>query len=253
MAAEALRLMSLIIDARLRARLMGGVAFRLQSPTATRPPFAREYRDLDLIARDKDVPALRRMLELAGYLGDKLFNAIHGAQRMVYTAPDQRWSIDVVVDKLAMSHTLDLRNRLLTDGPTLDLADLLLTKLQIWETNRKDLVDMMCLLADHPFEAVGRPTASTTQQDPPTAIDLVRLRSVLGSDWGFWHTATRNLAAVAAVWAETPIPAARYPVAAQVTSLLSDLDAAPKTIGWKARARVGERVRWYETPEEPHH
>ncbi len=36
-------------------------------------------------------------------------------------------------------------------------------------------------------------------------------------------------------------------------ALLVAIDAAPKTLGWKARARVGERVRWYETPEEVRH
>ena len=32
------------------------------------------------------------------------------------------------------------------------------------------------------------------------------------------------------------------------------IEATPKSLRWKARARVGERVRWYEQPEEtPHH
>ena len=30
------------------------------------------------------------------------------------------------------------------------------------------------------------------------------------------------------------------------------LDDAPKSRRWKVRARVGERVRWYELPEETH-
>jgi len=28
------------------------------------------------------------------------------------------------------------------------------------------------------------------------------------------------------------------------------LDEAPKSLRWKLRARVGERVLWYELPEE---
>jgi hypothetical protein len=38
-----------------------------------------------------------------------------------------------------------------------------------------------------------------------------------------------------------------------VEALLRAIEAAPKSLGWKARARVGERVRWYETPEEVGH
>jgi hypothetical protein len=248
--AAALRLMGSVMDSRLRTRLMGGLAIRIQSPTATRPPYERTYRDFDLVAHGKDVSALRRLLETAGYIGDKLFNAIHGAQRLVYSAPDGRWSVDIVIDRLEMSHTIDLKDRLATDGPTLDLADLLLTKLQIWETNRKDLGDAICLLADHPLAAVGRISTTVGPNGTPAPIDLVRLRTVLGGDWGFCHTVERNLRAVAEQWASTPIPDPPYPVDGQVATLLADLAAAPKSLGWKARARVGERVRWYETPEE---
>ena len=81
-------------------------------------------------------------------------------------------------------------------------------------------------------------------------IDLIRLRSVLGGDWGFCHTVERNLGKVAEQWADAPIPDAPYPVDGQVATLLADLVAMPKSLGWKARARVGERVQWYETPEE---
>jgi len=241
--AEARRLMGLIVDQKLRVRLMGGLAIRIQSPSASRPPYERVYRDLDLVAHGKDVGALRRLLEGQGYVGDKLFNAIHGAQRLVYSAMDGRWTVDVVIDRLAMSHTIELKDRLAMPGPTLDLADLLLTKLQIWEINRKDLGDAICLLADHPLAAAGASSG-------PGAIDLARIRSVLGSDWGFCHTVERNLGRVAEQWAIAPVPDAPYPVDAQVVTLLAELASAPKSLGWKARARIGERVQWYETPEE---
>jgi hypothetical protein len=252
--AEARRLLGLVVNQGLRVRLMGGLAVRVQAPSASRPPYARLYRDLDLVSHGKDVAALRRLLESAGYVGDKLFNAIHGAQRLVYSAPQGRWSVDIVIDRLAMSHTLELKDRLTTDGPTLDLADLLLTKLQIWEINRKDLGDSICLLADHPLVAVGRVSAAESGAEGsngvPTPIDLIRLRSVLGADWGFCHTVERNLRAIADQWADSPIPDARYPVDGQVATLLADLATAPKSLGWRARARIGERVQWYETPEE---
>ena len=234
----------------LRVRLVGGLAIRIQSPNAARPPYERTYGDFDLVARGRDVAALRQLLERQGYVGDRLFNAIHGAQRLVYAASDGRWSVDIVIDRLAMSHTIELKDRLATDGPTLDLADLLLSKLQIWETNRKDLGDALCLLADHPLAPAGRLVASPDGDGSPGPIDLVRIRSVLAGDWGFCHTAERNLRAVAELWAQAPIPGAPYPVDAQAAALLGEIDAAPKSIGWKARARVGERVRWYEIPEE---
>ena len=150
--------------------------------------------------------------------------------------------MDVLIDELAMSHRLDLRGRLEGPGPTIPLADLLQTKLQIWQINRKDLGDALCLLAD---QALGA--------DDDGKISLDRIGAVLGSDWGFCHTAERNLGQIAELWKGEPAPDARFDVARQVETLLAAIAATPKTLGWKTRARVGERVRWYETPEEVRH
>jgi hypothetical protein len=40
-------------------------------------------------------------------------------------------------------------------------------------------------------------------------------------------------------------------VAERIGRLEEAIEQAPKSRGWKIRARVGERVRWYATPEEP--
>ena len=78
-----------------------------------RPPYERDYRDFDLVAHGRDVGSLRRLLESEGYVGEKLFNAIHGAQRLDLRPPATgAGTVDVVIDELAMSHTLDLRGRL---------------------------------------------------------------------------------------------------------------------------------------------
>jgi hypothetical protein len=38
----------------------------------------------------------------------------------------------------------------------------------------------------------------------------------------------------------------------QVRHFLGALEQVPKTTSWKLRAKVGERKRWYELPEETH-
>ncbi len=240
--AEAERLATAALAQRLPLRLMGGLGVWLRSPSVRRAPFAREYADLDFAAGSGARSAVKAFFEAQGYVPEKLFNALHGAQRLNYGAPDGRWTIDVIFDELTMSHRLDLHDRLASAEPTIPLADLLLTKLQIWEINRKDLGDGLCLLADHPLG----------ESDTDT-IDLRRLRAVLGSDWGFCHTVERNLRKVAELWTEQPAPGASYDVAAQIEALRAAIAGAPKSVAWKARARVGERVRWYETPEEVRH
>ena len=148
-----------------------------------------------------------------------------------------------------MSHRLDLRGRPAGPDPTVTLADLLLTKLQVWEINRKDLGDAVCLLADHVL-AEGRPADQTAGSD---AIEAGRIAAVLGVDWGFCHTVERNLASVAELWAVEPLAGAPFEVGSQVAALTAAIERAPKSLSWRARARVGERVRWYETPEEVRH
>jgi hypothetical protein len=240
---EAARLAGGIAEVGLELRLMGGMAVYLASPSVRRPPYARDYGDLDFAVSSRDKKAATGFLEAAGYVGEKMFNALHGAQRLNFGHPQGRWPIDVVVDEIRMSHRLDLRGRLGGSGLTLDLADLLLTKLQIWEINPKDLGDIVGLLVDHDIAA----------SDDPDVIDSRRLAAVTGADWGFAHTVERNLARAAEHGRALPVEGARHDLGSQVESLVQVIAAAPKSMSWKARARVGERVRWYETPEEVRH
>jgi len=76
---------------------------------------------------------------------------------------------------------------------------------------------------------------------------------VLGRDWGFHHTVERNLQKVGELWSREPLPAATHDVGAQVASLQRAIEDAPKSRAWRLRSRVGERIRWYETPEEVKH
>ena len=39
-------------------------------------------------------------------------------------------------------------------------------------------------------------------------------------------------------------------IKARLATLQAAMDAAPKTLGWRLRARVGKRVPWYEEVEE---
>ncbi len=244
--AEAERLTAAILAAGLRMRLMGGTAIWLTSPSVREPPFARPYADLDFAASSSDRKRVVPFFVGEGYVPERLFNAIHGAQRLNFAHPSGRWTVDVVYDELRMSHRIDLRGRLGLPGPTLDLADLLLTKLQIWEINVKDLRDAACLLGDHAL-------ADGTDVADPDTIDVGRILSLVTSDWGLCHTVERNLGRLEARARDWPMPSAPLAPAEQARTLLDRIAGAPKTRGWRARARVGERVRWYETPEDVRH
>jgi hypothetical protein len=175
---------------------------------------------------------------------DRRFNNLNGDRQMYFNAPSGR-PVDVMVDRLTMCHTLDFRPSFGRLPFTVDSVDVLLSKLQIVELNEKDARDTVHLLAGLP---VG--------EGAPPAIDTGRFGKVLATDWGWWRTVTGNLAKLPALLAENPglaPPAPRCDPLAQARQLLEIAEAAPKGVKWKLRANVGDRVRWYELPEEVAH
>jgi hypothetical protein len=145
-----------------------------------------------------------------------------------------------------MCHTLDFRPSFSSASQTLDPADLLLSKLQIVELNAKDAHDICHLLSGL---RIGRDSARP-------AIDPDRFGAVLASDWGWWRTVTSNLAKLPDLLSSQPHlapPHPRFDVLTQAKQLQEVADAVPKGIKWKLRANVGDRVRWYEVPEEVDH
>jgi hypothetical protein len=242
---EGLRLTAAASEAGLGLRLMGGLAVWVVSPSVRVAPFARDYGDLDFAVRGRDGRAVTPFLVGEGYVAERMFNSIHGAQRLNFGHPDGLWTIDVIIDALRMSHVIDLKGRLEPGPPTIDLADLLLTKLQVWEINAKDLADITCLLADRPLSDDGSADGEE--------IDLARILSLTGADWGICHTLERNLREVATYASDRRPHGAAFDPVVQAQALLAAIAAGRKSVAWRVRARIGERVRWYEVPEEVRH
>jgi len=226
-------------------KLLGGQAVRVLCPGY--PNRARNDQDMDFAcvsSRTKDVIAF---FSETGFLGDQRFNLLHGDRQMYFTTADGKTSVDVIMDKLNMCHVLEFKDRIDRMPDTLDVADLLLTKLQIVELNRKDVHDLV-----HLFSAF-----LVKDGDEPGTIGTGRIGKIVGEDWGWWRTVTMNLDKVAEL-AEGEhrdlVPEARtYDPAEQARGLRAFCDACPKTMKWKLRAKVGDRVQWYELPEEVGH
>jgi hypothetical protein len=226
-------------------RLMGGVAIWMRACAPARAALGRDYPDIDLAAHKRQSRALRSLLEDLGYDPERVFNATHGARRLLYHSPDRSWHVDVFLDAFEMSHTLDLGARLEAEPLTLAAAELLLTKLQIAEINAKDLSDAAMLLWDH------EPVSGASADDGPCLLNLARLAGVCGDDWGLFTTVTDNLAACADHLADLSIGASDATrIADRIGLIQQALDDAPKSLPWRVRAKVGRRARWYEVPEE---
>jgi hypothetical protein len=53
--------------------------------------------------------------------------------------------------------------------------------------------------------------------------------------------------------ARPAIEGGRYDARSQLQVLGEAATSAPKSRGWKMRAKIGERKRWYDVPEETPH
>ncbi len=238
---EARRLHGLAEAAGITARLLGGAAVAISAPTPLPEPLRRRYKDLDYVVRRADAARWRDLLTGHGYAADTQFNALHGAQRLLHYDPAHQRQVDTFVSSFAMCHLLDLEEQLPAGSATLAPADLLLTKLQIYQVNDKDLIDAIALLLTHPVTAGDSP-----------GIDTRRLAKITGSDWGWHTTLTDNLAKVAARLPSAGLsPDQACLVAGRIEQIATTLANAPKSLKWRARAKVGRRVPWYDLPEEP--
>jgi hypothetical protein len=83
-------------------------------------------------------------------------------------------------------------------------------------------------------------------------INIDRVAMVCGKDWGWWRTLTMNLDKVrqmAEHYKELTVEEKRR-VADQVGRALDRIEAEPKSMSWKLRARVGDRKKWYRDVDE---
>jgi hypothetical protein len=228
---EALALMTAAAQQGILLRVLGGAAVAIRCPSSAQPPLARAYKDVDLAGTDRQNRQIQNFLRSMGYRGDDQFNALQGSERLLFWDDTNGRQLDVFLDKIKMCHQLPLRDRLAVDDITLAPVDLLLTKLQVVQTNERDLKDSAALILD-------------------CEIDADRLAKLLGSDWGWWRTATEVLGKVDAYVAAQVDFARRDEARAKIARLRQSIDAQPKSMGWRARARIGDRIRWYELPEE---
>ncbi len=174
------------------------------------------------------------------YVPDREFNMFHGDRRLCFRDEESQRQVDVFIDEANLCHRIDLRNRLQAVPLTLSLADLTVLKLQVVETNEKDYLDLCAIFADHDLTA------------DDSGINLPYIAALTGSDWGLWRTLGMIAENTEQFALGLPAFEAKERVADRLRRLRAELDSVSKSRAWKLRARIGERKRWYELPEEIH-
>jgi hypothetical protein len=240
---EALRLVELAASRGVPLRVIGGVAVALHAQGELHPALRRSYGDIDLVAPRKGD---RRTLELlvdAGYESNERFNSMSGVHdRLVAYDTVHRRQLDVFVGAFKMCHVVPF-DRFDADSPTVPLAELLLTKLQIVRLNAKDVQDVAAILLEHP---VG-------EHDQET-VNGARVAQLCAADWGLWRTTRGSIESLGEAFARLPLEdTERQLLQERLAALWERVEREPKSMRFKARARVGDRTRWYEEPDEIGH
>jgi hypothetical protein len=222
-------------------RLIGSIAVRERC--ADRPDIFRQLDrepplDIDLVGYSKQQPQIDQMFKALAYRIDPTIAQSQewGIQRLIYHGPDGKLKVDIFLDVLRMSHTIDLKDRLELMPLTVSPADLLLAKLQVFRITEKDLKDIVALLL---VDDLGGASSG---------VDVRYVLSRLGRDWGLSYTASKNLVLVEA-WIEAHHVLGEEDeriVRSRLSQLQQQIDAEPKTIRWRLRAVVGPRMPWYE-------
>jgi hypothetical protein len=237
---EAARLLESAESRGLPLRVLGGVAIRMRAPGDLPEALRRDYADADFLTTKGASGRAQEFFRAEGYEPQVAFNALHGRERLLFFDNDNDRQVDVFVGAFEMSHKVPVSERMELEPRTLPLAELLVTKLQIAELNEKDLRDALALFHGH-----------AVNEGDGDSINAARVAKLCATDWGLWRTLTGNLATCRDHLPRYDLPEDdRRRIGAGIETLLERLEREPKSRGWKLRAKIGERKRWYTTPEE---
>jgi len=241
--AEADRLLTLARERGVVLRLLGAVAFARRCPNHAylRERLGRHYTDIDFAAYGREAPSIHELLAGAGYEVDSQVYVDSEGSRIVAEHRGIGIHIDVFFDKLEFSHTVPWKDRLEIDPETIPLAEMLLQKMQIVQINEKDLIDTITLLLEYPLGGSDDAT-----------INIERVAELCAKDWGWWRTLTMNLDKVRqmAEHYEQLTDQETRRVSDQVRAALDRIEAQPKSMSWKLRAKIGDRKKWYRDVSE---
>lgn len=247
----------------VQLRLTGGLAIRRY---CTDLDFMdREYSDIDYVGRSEQKNDIHAVFDELGYAENRYVTQATDAGQLQYikrealegikaeaeaAAADGVSStyepplvdhIDIFLDVMRMDHDLDVQDRLEIDDYAISPADAFIAKMQIGKINQKDVHDVIALVKDVPLRDI----------DDDASIDLLYIAEVCSGDWGLYRDITTNLDIALAMVDDYGLTEAQQDrVYARLAAIKESLANASKSIRWRLRATVGERVAWRREVED---
>jgi hypothetical protein len=227
-------------------RILGGAAIRMHCPNH-QEMYEKLKRvpkhDMDFVTYKKFRPLTKKLFTDLGYepYVSLMLTGATGRHRQIFNDKDGNKAIDVFLGVLEMCHNIDYEGRLEVDSPTVPLAELLLQKLQIVQTNEKDVQDTIILLLEHD---IGKSDKDEINGD--------HIAKVLAGDWGFYYTVDTKLGEIKEMLGkyEALNNQDRTLIVERLDKLKERIEKEPKSLKWNMRAKAGTSVKWYRVVEE---
>jgi hypothetical protein len=240
---ELKRIIAASDDAGIMLRVIGSLAFQMHCPKFgyLQAAMGRAYTDIDFAAYHRQSKEIQALMAGLGYHDNQEVFIVSEGARAIFERPEIGLHIDVFYDKLDFCHVIRWEGRLEIDHPSIPLAEMVLEKMQIVQINEKDVVDTIMVLLEHPLGDIDQET-----------INIKYIAALCAADWGLWRTLTMNLDKVLKLSQGYAVLSGEQKVVvdSQVKAALARIDQEPKSLAWRLRARVGDRVKWYKEVDE---
>jgi Fic family protein len=260
--AEAMDIIDAARTAGAQLRLTGGLAVRRY---CTDLDFMdREYSDIDFVGSSEQKKEIHAVFEALDYTENRYVSQATGSGQLQYIknealegmkaglqaavdGPHSSYEpplvdhIDIFLDVMRMDHDLDVSERLEIDDYAISPADAFIAKMQIGKINQKDVHDVIALVKDVPLRDL----------DDDTSIDLLYIAEVCARDWGLYRDITTNLDIALAMVGDYGLTEGQQDrVYARLAAIKESVENAGKSLRWRLRATVGERVAWRREIED---
>ncbi len=214
-------------------RLVGGHAIHLH---CEEHDFCdRSHGDLDLVGLSGQYPGIVQLMEELGYVENKKMTLNTGGTRLLFEKPGSEEHIDVFLDQMNIEHNIDLRSRLQIEKLTLSVSDLLLAKLTISKLNEKDFRDIVTMIKD----------LDLGNMDSPATVNQTYIANLCAKEWGLYKDVLTSIERTLDFLPHYSLPRDDdVSVRKKLDSLRTTIVQEPKTVRWKLRALLGERIPW---------
>ncbi|MCL4395605.1 MAG: hypothetical protein M1482_12535 [Chloroflexi bacterium] len=237
---EALSLVTEAAKRRLHLHAIDSIGVWLACPHYRSVLLEPKSRQIDLAGIASEGKAIEALFGELGLESNRWSNTLYGNQRLSFGEIKRQIIVQVFLDRYDMYHRLDLGPFLSQVGPALAPTALVLMGLQAVDRDERVLRDLCALFLENDL-GVG-PAESE--------IDASHVTRLCAEDWGWYKTASTNLDRVTTFAALELEPKDVRVIAERVGRLRQSIESAPKGLRWQTRARLGETVKWYESPQE---